>query len=73
MDKRMYHLLRHAEYCFRHCMSPFSHEMLSKENVTANECKDLSVAIADIISEFLALSQLRISVGMIDVKKLEKE
>lgn len=50
---RMTTLLINAAKCFRECYSPFSHEELSKMEVTSEECYQLSVVIADAIENFV--------------------
>lgn len=57
MTERMKELLKNAARCFRENYSPFSHSELTKMNVTADECKDLSVKIADIIEKYLELTE----------------
>ena len=52
-DERMKDLLRNASRCFNQMYSPFCHAELSKMNVTADECKDLSEQIGDIIEWYL--------------------
>ena len=54
MDKRMIDLLSNAVSCFDKMYSPFCHEELSKMEVTADECKDLSSTIADIIKCYIS-------------------
>lgn len=53
--ERMKILLKNASRCFRQCYSPFCHSELSRMNVSANECKDLSALIADIIDDHLEI------------------
>jgi len=55
MSERMNVLLRNAARCFHQMYSPFCHEELSKMDVTADECKDLSDEIGDIIETHLEL------------------
>lgn len=59
MNERMEKLLKNASRCFRQCYSPFAHSELTKMRVTADECKDLSVAIADIIDDYLNIEEDR--------------
>lgn len=50
---RMTALLRNAQICFRDQRSPLDHFELSKQNVTLDECFDLSNAIASAIEFYL--------------------
>ena len=54
MNERMVVLLKNAAKCFDKSYSPFCHEELSKMNVTADECLDLSATISSIITEYIA-------------------
>lgn len=47
--KRLIELLAYAKVCFDKCTNPFETAHLVKKNVSADECRDLSVKIADII------------------------
>lgn len=49
----MIELLAYAKVCFDKCTNPFETMHLIKKNVTADECRDLSFKIADIIEEEL--------------------
>ena len=53
VDERMRSLLKNSARCFEECYSPFCHSELSKMEVTADECKDLSSWISAIIKDFL--------------------
>lgn len=57
MSERMRELLKNAARCFRCNYSPFCLKELSENNVTADECKDLSVMIANIIEEHLEVTE----------------
>lgn len=46
---RRMELLMYAFECFQHGTNPFETRHLSIKNVTADECKDLSENIADIL------------------------
>ena len=63
MDKRMADLLRNASRCFHEAYSPFSHSELSRLNVTADECKDLSDQIGDILDLYLETEHTRFSIA----------
>lgn len=54
MDKRMVDLLNNAATCFGKNYSPFCHEELLKMDVTADECKDLSDTLSDIIKCYIS-------------------
>jgi len=47
----MISLLKNAAKCFEQMYSPFCHEELSKMNVTADECQELSLTISSILKE----------------------
>jgi hypothetical protein len=49
----MIELLAYAAACFEHCTNPFETLHLSKKKITADECKDLSEAIATILAEHI--------------------
>lgn len=51
--KRLVELLAYAKVCFDKCTTPFATMHLVKKSVTADECRDLSVKIAEIIEEEL--------------------
>jgi len=51
--KRQLELLAYAKVCFDHCTNPFELMHLVKKCVTADECRDLSSAIADCIENYL--------------------
>lgn len=54
MEKnRLVDLLAYAKVCFDKCTSPFESTHLIKKNVAADECRELSFKIADIIEEGL--------------------
>lgn len=55
MNDRMIGLLANAAKCFHEIRSPFSHSELVKMEVTADECKDLSDWIGDILDEYLEM------------------
>ena len=48
---RLAELLAYASVCFRHGTSPFETTHLTKKSVTADECKELSQKISDILDE----------------------
>ena len=50
---RMMILLQNAQVCFRDTRSPFEHSELVAQNVTSDECFDLSNAIAGAIEFYL--------------------
>lgn len=52
-NERLIELLAYAEVCFEKCTNPFDLTHLRKKKVTADECKDLSHEIADIIEDTL--------------------
>ena len=49
--ERLVELLAYAKVCFDKCTNPFETTHLIKKNVTADECRDLSFAIAEAIEE----------------------
>lgn len=49
--KRLLELLAYAKVCFEKGRSPFDRVHLAKLNVTAEECRNLSAEIADIIGD----------------------
>lgn len=54
MDKkRLLELLSYAEVCFERCTNPFARIHLLKEDISADECRDLSNQIASIINEWI--------------------
>src|SRR5206468_8644967 len=55
MKERMKQLLLDASKCFEELSSPFSTEWLAANNVTLDECGDLSEAIASAIKLYVAL------------------
>lgn len=63
-EKRLLELLVNAIVCFERCSSPFSLSQLSKRNITANECRDLSNQIASILEEWIS--------EMYEYKEIEK-
>lgn len=50
-QERLKELLAYASVCFKNCTSPFETMHLIKKDVSANECIDLSMEIANIIEE----------------------
>ena len=50
-EERLLELLAYAKVCFEKCTSPFETIHLAKKKVTANECVELSRAIADILED----------------------
>ncbi len=58
-------LLAYAAVCFDNCTNPFELIHLQKQNVSLDECGDLSMNIADIIKYWLDDSKL--------IKLMEKE
>jgi len=57
MEDRMRDLLRNAARCFEECCSPFCLAELTKMEVTADECKDLSGWIAAIVKDFVEVNR----------------
>lgn len=51
--KRYLELLAYASICFDRCADPFATRHLVKKNVRADECRDLSATIANIIEQDL--------------------
>lgn len=47
--KRKMELLAYAIICFEKCTNPFALMHLQKKNVDADECRDLSQEIADLL------------------------
>jgi hypothetical protein len=45
-------LLAYAQVCFENCTSPFATVHLIKKKITADECKDLSYLIREIIADY---------------------
>mgnify|MGYP001145943546 CR=1 FL=1 len=54
-EQRLVELLANAVVCFERSSNPFSNNELLRLNVTADECIDLSVEIADILQNELYL------------------
>lgn len=52
--KRLLELLAYAKVCFDKCTNPFETMHLSKKQVTADECRDLSAEIASIIEDAMS-------------------
>lgn len=52
-EKRELELLAYAKVCFEKCTNPFASIHLIKKKVTADECRDLSHIIAEIIDDVL--------------------
>jgi len=50
---RKLELLAYAKVCFDHCTDPFATIHLAKKRVTADECRELSHIIADILEDEL--------------------
>lgn len=69
---RLVELLANAIICFERCSNPFSHSELLKLDVTADECRDLSREIAEIIENDLCLMIGRKSAESI-LEKIRKE
>ena len=57
VSDRMLELLKHAADCFHRDCSPFSTGELSEMDVTADECRDLSSQIGDIVEEFVGFEE----------------
>ena len=55
-NERLNQLMKNAVVCFREGRSPFSSDELAKQNVTADECYELSQAIAKAV-EFAVPSE----------------
>jgi len=79
-DKRLHELLAYAKVCFDKCTSPFETMHLVKKNVTADECRELSQTIADIIEDELdyktCVTGLRTATGPLSkelIAQAEKE
>lgn len=51
-EKRKLELLAYAKVCFEHGTTPFAMLHLNKKKVTADECKDLSNLIAEVIDGY---------------------
>jgi len=49
--ERLLELLAYAKVCFEKCTNPFELIHLVKKRVTADECRDLSQTIADILED----------------------
>jgi len=49
--KRLIELLAYAKVCFEKCTSPFEVTHLDKKEVNADECRDLSFKIAELIED----------------------
>lgn len=54
--ERKFELLAYAKMCFENCTNPFALVHLQKMKVNADECRDLSSLIADLINDDLDLS-----------------
>jgi len=65
--KRKLELLAYAKVCFDKCTSPFALVHLQKNNVSSDECIDLSLYIADLL--YLELDQQ----GVLEAKELLEE
>jgi len=52
-ERRLHELLAYARVCFDKCTNPFETVHLAKKNVTADECRDLSQTIAEILEDEL--------------------
>lgn len=50
---RLLELLAYAKVCFDHCTTPFESTHLQKQNVKADECRDLSFKIAETVFEYI--------------------
>jgi len=50
-QKRLIELLAYAKVCFEKCTSPFETTHLDKKEVNADECRDLSFKIAELIED----------------------
>jgi hypothetical protein len=75
MDReRLLELLAYAKVCFDKCTNPFETIHLIKKKVTADECRDLSFKIAEIIREHLDLFIVS-STSVLEqaIEKAEKE
>lgn len=70
-EERKLELLAYAKVCFEHCTNPFAATHLIKKKVMADECRDLSRLIAEIISDDVAgnLGVLEESVLMKEAEK----
>lgn len=52
-EERKLELLAYAAVCFENCTNPFEFIHLQKKKVNADECRDLSHLIAEIIDEYM--------------------
>jgi hypothetical protein len=59
MKDRMRGLMLNAAKCFDECRNPFETDELSKHNVTADECIDLSTGLGQIIRYVLQLEKFQ--------------
>ena len=71
-EERKLELLAYAKVCFEKCTNPFAAIHLIKKNVTADECRELSHYIADIIEDHIYLTFSVLEADKILVKA-EKE
>ena len=62
--KRLVELLAYAKVCFDKCTNPFELMHLSKKEVTADECRDLSFYIADIIEQELDILSMGLKAAL---------
>lgn len=66
--ERLLELLAYAKVCFEKCTNPFETIHLVKMKVTADECRDLSAEIADMIEDKvieLAIASKKYSAGVL--------
>ena len=57
--ERQEELIAYASVCFEHCTNPFDRTHLIKKKVSADECRDLSHFIADILNDCVTEDSLK--------------